>query len=117
MTEVGRCWWSVFDRLKSVFVLWELDRSKCVLSSEFVEISEGFHGFFDFQKTITFLPEYVEKVLKKSVMVFVFAFPRCEYLSVHGNPDSPVTEAFVLRKSGFLFVERVARHRIEFHRC
>ncbi len=97
--------------------MWELDRSKCVLSTEFVEVSEGFHGFFDFQKAVTFLPEDVEKVLKKSVMIFVSAFSRCEYLSVHGNPDGPVTEAFVLRESGFLFVEHVAGHRIEFLRC
>ena len=90
---------------------------KVVLFAECMKVLEGFHGFFDFQKTVTFLSEDFEKVCKKSVMVFVFACARCKYLSVHGHPDSPVTEAFVLRKSGFLFVERVARHRIEFLRC
>ena len=89
---------------------------KVVLFAECMKVLEGFHGFFDFQKTVTFLPEYVEKVFKKPVMVFVSAFARCKYLSVHGNPDGPVTEAFVLRESGFLFVERVARHRIKFLR-
>ncbi len=117
MTEVCRCWCSVFDRFKSVFVLCEFDRFEVVLFAECVKVLEGFHGFFDFQKTVTFLSEYVEEVVKRSVMVFVSAFARCKYLSVHGHPDSPVTEAFVLRKSGFLFVERVARHCIEFLRC
>jgi hypothetical protein len=41
-------------------------------------------------------------------MIFVFALARCQHLSVKCSSDGPVTETFVLRKSG-LFLSNMSK--------